>query len=69
MTDESLEVGGNGSPARVAYDLMLLVAKAEKKKLSGPDANASRKWILETYSACRHTVAGRVSNTAPVKED
>jgi hypothetical protein len=46
---------GENSPEQVAYKLLQIVASNEGKSLTG-GATADRKWLLDTYAECLHTV-------------
>jgi hypothetical protein len=58
---------GENSPEQVAYKLMQHIAYAEKVKLEGAGANATREWIIKTYMMCRVAVDG-VANAQYVLE-
>ncbi len=51
MTDKVVQTQGNGSPERVAYDLLKLVALAEGIGLDRFEAT-TKDWILDTYADC-----------------
>lgn len=51
MADKTVQTQGNGSPERVAFDLLKLVAKSEGKDLDGY-GQGSKDWILDTYAEC-----------------
>lgn len=60
MADSSTVHIGENSPEQVAFKLFEIVARIERKSLSGSDANeiksgwtkADRDYVLETYSKC-----------------
>jgi hypothetical protein len=43
----------------IAYQLLLDIAKVEKKFTYAAIANADRKWILDTYVECLDAVTGK----------
>ena len=60
MADAPVVHIGENSPEYVAYRLLRDIAGVEEKS-KGPAytmANADRKWILDTYAECLHTVKG-----------
>ena len=44
------------SPQAIALRLLELIGTAEKKALGAPGTSADKKWILDTYKECLHTV-------------
>lgn len=51
----AVEISGD-SPQAVAYRLMELIGVNEKKALGTPGSSADKKWILDTYKECLHSV-------------
>lgn len=52
---------GENSPEQVAYKLLKTIASNEHKSLEGSmagNASADKKWLLDTYAECLHTVKG-----------
>ena len=65
---EKLDLEHN-SPYRVAYELALMIARAEDK-IDGPRVNGDRKYWLELYQRCRSVVvAGTTAEYALQQED
>ncbi|MBZ6377391.1 hypothetical protein B5C34_05170 [Pacificimonas flava] len=44
------------SPEAVALELVKMIANAEGKMLSGPNANVGKAWVLRTYASAIRTV-------------
>jgi len=49
---------GKGTPEAVAFDLLHIVARAEKK-LSGLVWQCDREYILRTYAECLNTIKSK----------
>jgi hypothetical protein len=57
---------GGASPEEIAFKLLMLVAKTERRSMEGykqADLNegwteANRKWILDTYNECIEAAKG-----------
>lgn len=57
MADNFSKIG-NGSPERVAYDLMLKIEAMEHESKAIELQNDPRKYYLELYAACRKVATG-----------
>ncbi|GGG90621.1 hypothetical protein GCM10007420_02220 [Glycocaulis albus] len=57
MADTPNIPDGNGTPQRVAYDLLKSIAAAEGKNLRVADS-ADKEWILDTYAECLWATSG-----------
>lgn len=54
MTSEP-QTDGRGTPERVAFDLLRVIANVEDMRLPGLTAGATvtdREWVLNTYREC-----------------
>ena len=61
MADQPVVHIGENSPEQVAFKLMELIARVERKSFfpepSRGDTAADRQWILDTYAECRLAVS------------
>jgi hypothetical protein len=60
----------SGSPEAVALRLFEIIAANERKILSNStaaDANADRKWVLDTYAECLRVVRNPGVSSGPVE--
>jgi hypothetical protein len=63
MADNTVVHIGENSPEKVAFDLMELVGRVEKKShftdgLKPGFTTMDRKWLLDTFAECLTTVKG-----------
>ena len=61
----------SGSPEAVAFRLFEIIAASEGKALShsmAGNANAERKWVLDTYAECLRAVTNPVSRISRTNE-
>jgi hypothetical protein len=56
MADTAVVHIGENSPEEVAFKLLRLIGRAEKKSLEASPVAADRQWILKTYAMCLETV-------------
>ncbi|WP_316187683.1 MULTISPECIES: hypothetical protein [unclassified Bradyrhizobium] len=63
MTDAATVRVEDNTKEQVAYKLLELIGKAEKKQLNGA-STADRAWILKTYALCLLSVRDPGNATA-----
>ncbi|CAN7654880.1 hypothetical protein LJR090_001467 [Bosea sp. LjRoot90] len=51
MPDKVVQTQGNGSPERVALELLVMIAQGQNKDITGY-GSVDKEWILDTYAEC-----------------